>query len=119
MSFEAKVASLEARLAAAERAKAAAEARATAAEARAILAETRLIKAEAKAEVSGAHTRELAQTKLQASYFMLQSAQGRLAFGPMPGSGSSSSASAQRPHSTGCECHTPVSGAFGAGALSA
>ena len=78
MSLEAKVASLEAKLAAAEKAKALAEVRATAAEARerATAAETCVIKAEAKAEVEGAHTKELMKTKLQASYFMLQSAQG-------------------------------------------
>ena len=71
-------------------------ARATAAEARATAAETCVIKAEAKAEVEGAHTKELMKTKLQASYFMLQSAQGGC-LGSAPGSSSSSSASAATP----------------------
>ena len=71
-----------------------------------------MIKAEAKAEVEGAHTKELMKTKLQASYFMLQSAQGGC-LGSAPGSSSSSSAS-DSGHA-GCECHAP---AFGAGALS-
>ena len=82
MSLEAKVASLEAKLAAAEKAKALAVARATAAEARATAAETCVIKAEAKAEVEGAHTKELMKTKLQASYFSCSSQLRGAAWGP-------------------------------------
>ena len=44
--------------------------RATAAGARAAAAGACVIGAEAKAEVEGAHTKELMKTKLQASYFM-------------------------------------------------
>ena len=83
MSLEAQVASLKSRIAVLERQKGEAETRATQAEARAKAAEL----AVARMEAVGSQATELAvaKTKVAASFFMLQAAQGRLG---MPGSSS-------------------------------
>jgi hypothetical protein len=86
-TLESKAPRLEAELIAEKKRSAAAEARATAAEARAAAAETRATVAES-AKIKAESETQMKSTKLQASFFMLQAAHGRL---NMPSSSSDSS----------------------------